>query len=98
MTTQNQTETTEVKDKPTVPAKKKKKCETPAAPLFTCIFLFALCAIFIGVGIFMWAGLKATFGGVLLIVFGVSFLALNIWLNFSLLSKKKSPETKQTKE
>ena len=75
------------------PAKQKKKENVEVINTnlkFSCISLFVLCAVLIGVGIFMIAGLKAYFGGVLLILFGIAFSCLNIWLCKTLFFKKQN--------
>lgn len=83
-------ENTSVQKKP-----KKKECTAGQSTniAFASISLFALCAIFIIIGIYFLAGIKAYLGGVLLILFGIAFAIINVVLNKSTLFKK----TEQTK-
>ncbi len=85
---------------PVTPKKpKKKECTAGQSTnlAFASISLFVLCAIFIAMGIYFLIGIKAYLGGVLLILFGISFAVINIVLNKSSLFKKTSDTKAETK-
>ena len=77
------------------PVKKPKKKECTAGQstnfAFASIALLVICISFIAIGIYFLAGIKAYFGGVLLIIFGIAFAVIDFVLNKSTLFKKSAP-------
>lgn len=95
--TETKTETAPV-EKP-VQKPKKKECTAGQSTntKFASISLFVICVIFIAMGIFFLASMKAYLGGVLLILFGVAFAVIDIVLNKSNLFKSNKSNTEENK-
>lgn len=94
-------ETTQTSEKVATPKKaKKKECTAGQGTnlAFASITLFVLCAVFIVMGIYFLAGMKAYLGGVMLLIFGVAFAVLNVVLNKSTLFKKAPAKTEEKNE
>ena len=94
-------ETKQTPEKVVAPKKaKKKECTAGQGTnlAFASITLFVLCAIFIVMGIYFLAGMKAYLGGVMLLIFGVAFAIINVVLNRSTLFKKTPAKTEEKTE
>ena len=65
--------------------------------LFSCITLFVVCLTLLGIGLFLMIAYDAVFAGIFLIILSSAFTGLNIFLNFSLFSKKKDKSNDSTK-
>ena len=90
-------ENQEIKQNSAPKKTKKKECTAGQSTnlAFASITLFVLCAIFIVLGIYFLAGMKAYLGGVMLLIFGIAFAILNIVLNKSTLFKKTSAKSEE---
>ena len=86
----------------TAAPKKPKKKECTAGQntnfAFASISLLVICVIFIAMGIYFLAGIKAYLGGVLLIIFGIAFAVIDFILNKSTLFKKTAPQKTEEKK
>lgn len=96
---ENQEINTATEKTPAPKKTKKKECTAGQSTnlAFASITLFVLCAIFIVMGIYFLAGMKAYLGGVMLLIFGVAFAIINIVLNKSTLFKKTTEKTEEKK-
>lgn len=90
-------QTTTSETKTTKPKKKENVAAMNTNLLISFIALFVLCLILIGVGLTLIIALKAYFGGILLLVWGIVFGGLNIFLNRSIFKKKTVSQKEETK-
>lgn len=84
----------------TKPAKPKKKENVAAMNtnlLISFVALCVLCVVLITLGITFICAIKAYFGGILLLVWGIVFGGLNIFLNRSIFKKKTAPAKEEPK-
>ena len=79
---------------------KKKECTAGQSTnfAFASITLIAICAIYIGMGIYFLVGMNAYLGGVMLLVFGVAFAVIDFILNKSTLFKKTPAKTEENND
>ena len=89
---------TEPEKKPAKPKKKENMAAMNTNLLISFVALCALCLVLIGVGLTLIIGVKAYFGGILLLIWGVAFGGLNIFLNRSLFTKPKAQTKEEPKE
>lgn len=83
--------------KPAKPKKKENMAAMNTNLLISFVALCVLCLVLITLGITFILAIKAYFGGVLLLVWGLAFGGLNIFLNRSLFKKKAAPAKEETK-